>query len=264
MNPLVDSKDICFSYGKQAVLQDINFTVNRGDFLAVIGPNGGGKTTLIKLILGLLQPQCGQIKICGQPPRNATNVIGYVPQYIDHNTSFPATALDVVLMGIFHPRHRLARFFSFTSKKKEREKAREALATLNIDALAERKISELSGGQRQRILIARALVAEPELLILDEPTASLDTHAQTAFLELLQEVNKKCTILVVSHDLLGIATYAKSVACVNRTLHYHNNISSSGELIEAFYATADKDANCPVEQLRKQLPALQKEVYPRV
>lgn len=264
MPPLVFCNNICFSHGSQVVLQDVNLTINRGDFLAVIGPNGGGKTTLIKLILGLLQPQKGQIKVCGKHPKNAANVVGYVPQYIDHNTSFPATALDVVLMGLFRPQQRLARFFSFAYKKKEREKAINTLAALDIDNLAERKISELSGGQRQRILIARALVAEPELLILDEPTASLDTQAQTAFLKLLQEINKKCTILVISHDLLDIATYAKSVACVNRTLHYHNNISSSGELLEAFYATTNSNIHCPVEQLREQLPLLQKEISPHV
>ncbi len=262
MKALVTGENLCFSYEGKKVLQDVNFTIKYGDFLAIIGPNGGGKTTLVKLILGLLRPQTGCVKICGQPPANARNVIGYVPQYIDHNYSFPATALDVVLMGLYKPQRRLHRFYSFTNKKKLSIKALEALNSLGVEELAERKISELSGGQRQRVLIARALVAEPELLILDEPTASLDTHAQTSFLQLLQEVNKECTILVVSHDLLGIATYAKTVACVNKTLHYHSKISSSGELIEAFYST--KNADCQVEQLRQQLPVLQEEIYPNV
>ncbi len=257
---IVEGRGVCFSYGSQMVLEDIDFTVNRGDFLAVIGPNGGGKTTLVKLILGLLSPQRGWIKICGQPPGSAGNVVGYVPQYINHNHSFPVTALDVVLMGVFEPRRRLARGNPFSARSEQKAKAMEALAALGVAGLAGRKISELSGGQRQRILIARALVAEPELLILDEPTASLDTQAQTAFLELLQQVNSSCTILIVSHDLLGIAAYVKSVACVNRTLHFHSAVSSSGELIEAFYSTAmAARASCPVEQLRQQLPVLHKE-----
>ncbi|PID74268.1 MAG: ABC transporter [Desulfobacterales bacterium] len=261
MSALVEASGICFSYGGQVVLQDIDFTINRGDFIAVIGPNGGGKTTLVKLILGLLSPRSGAIQICGKPPGSARNVVGYVPQYIDHNYSFPATALDVVLMGLFQPRRRLARFTSFSAGKTQKAEALETLASLGVAELASRRISELSGGQRQRILIARALVAKPELLILDEPTASLDTQAQTAFLKLLQQVNRNCTILVVSHDLLGIAAYVKSVACVNRTLHFHSAVSSSGELIEAFYSTAmAAKASCPVEQLRQQLPVLQQEI----
>lgn len=262
--PLVELSGVSFSYGSEAVLRDIGLTVNRGDFVAVIGPNGGGKTTLIKLVLGLLAPDVGVIRVCGQPPGAIGGLVGYVPQYIDHNHSFPATALDVVRMGLFRPDRRVAGLFS-RQRRQVKKQALDTLARLGIAELAGRRISALSGGQRQRVLIARALAAAPELLILDEPTASLDTRAQNDFFELLSEINRECTVLVVSHDLLVIASYAKSVACVNRTLHYHDSIRSSGELMEAFYASvAGEAARCPVEHLRQRFPALNKEMSPHV
>lgn len=264
VSPLIDITGVSFSYGAQRVLCGIELTVNRGDFVAVIGPNGGGKTTLIKLVLGLLQPDRGVIKVSDQPPGAVGGLVGYVPQHIDHNHSFPATALDVVLMGLFRPDRRLARFRFFGHDNQAKRQAKGALARLGVADLAHQRIRDLSGGQRQRVLIARALVAEPELLILDEPTASLDTRAQNDFFELLTEINRECTVLVVSHDLLVIASYAKSVACVNRTLHYHDHIGSSDELMEAFYSSVTDGARCPVENLYQQLPVIQKEIAPNV
>ena len=253
--PLVQIENLCYVYENQPALRDVNLKVYPGDFLAIIGPNGGGKTTLVKLILGLLQPARGTVLVDGKPPGAVKSLVGYVPQYIDHNQSFPATALDVVCMGLFYPNKR-----SFFSRKKEkRKRALAALGQIGLAGYAERQISELSGGQRQRVLIARALVAEPELLIFDEPTASLDTRAQTEFFELMKKLNQDRTILVVCHDLLGISGYAKSVACVNRSLHYHSHISSSTELVEAFYSTITESPICAVEHLR-QLPMLQKEI----
>ncbi len=253
--PLVKITNLSFSYSGKPVLEDVNLEVQQGDFIAFIGPNGGGKTTLIKLILGLLKPSCGEIKIGGKMPGEIKGMLSYVPQYIDHNQNFPATALDVVCMGLFYPGRRSF----FQGRKAKREAGLAALDQLALADIASRRIGELSGGQRQRVLIARALVAEPELLILDEPTASLDTRAQTEFFKLLQNLNATRTIIVVSHDLLVISSYAKSIACINRSLHYHPQIGSTGEVMEAFYSTMRKGADCAVERLER-LPVLQQEI----
>ncbi len=238
---IVDINDLCFSYSGKEVLHNIDLVVGKGDFVAVVGPNGGGKTTLLKLVIGLLKPTRGTIELAGRKPGKKGLEIGYVPQQIDHNLSFPATALDVVIMGKHGPKHRL----SFGRSKRDREDGLAALEKMGISDFAERKISDLSGGQRQRVLIARALVTEPELLVLDEPTASIDSRGQTDFYQLLQELNKDLTILMVSHDLLSVSTFAKSVACVNKRLHYHQAFETSGELLDAVYACSVYDS-CPV------------------
>ena len=177
ISPIVQIDDLYFHYNGQEVLTDIHLTVNKGDFVSIIGPNGGGKTTLLKLILGLLTPSRGTVKIKGKPPTKNGTVIGYVPQVINHNLNFPASAMDVVLMGKYNPGKR----FMFRNKRKDRQEALEALGQLGMADYAGRKITDLSGGQRQRVLIARALVTHPELLVLDEPTASLDKRADRFF-----------------------------------------------------------------------------------
>lgn len=240
--PLVEIDHMCFSRGGIDILHDINLTIRKGDFISVIGPNGGGKTTLLKLVLGLLQPGRGRILVNGCPPHAHDTTIGYVPQHVNHNLSFPATALDVVLMGYFDPRRR----FRFGNSKEQKEYARAIMDKLGIGDCTGRKIVALSGGQRQRVLIARALVSRPELLVLDEPTASIDTKGQTDFYELLKELNRELTILMVSHDLLIVASYAKSIACLNRRLHYHQSFNSSSEVLDAFHACT-VDEVCPVE-----------------
>lgn len=242
--PIVQIEDLCFLYNGQEVLQDINLTIHRGDFVSIIGPNGGGKTTLIKLILGLLSPARGTVRIDGRDPGENRTPIGYVPQIINHNLNFPASAMDVVLMGKYDPGRR----FSFHNKQKDRKEAFEALEKLGMEKYSSRKITDLSGGQRQRILIARALVTNPELLVLDEPTASLDTKGQTDFFRLLKELNQELTILVVSHDLLIVSSYAKSIACVNKRLHYHQAVGTTGELMEAYYSCSVEEV-CPVEHV---------------
>ncbi|MBM9519154.1 ABC transporter ATP-binding protein [Desulforhopalus vacuolatus] len=256
--PLVLMNGVCYAYASEMVLCNVHLQINKGDFLAVIGPNGGGKTTLVKLILGLLTPTRGTVLVGGRPPGEKNGFVGYVPQQTDQNQSFPATVLEVVCMGLFDPRKRS--FFP-----RHRENNRLAMAVLEQLALADlagRRIGDLSGGQLQRVLIARALVSEPELLIFDEPTASLDTRAQTEFFELLSKLNADRTILVVTHDLLAIASYARSVACVNHTVHSHARVGSAGELVDAFYSAARDNPICPVEQFRR-LP-VQKEIHPHV
>ena len=238
---IVDITDLCFSYSGKEVLHNIDLVVEQGDFVAVVGPNGGGKTTLLKLVIGLLKPTRGTVRLIGREPGKKGLEIGYVPQQIDHNLSFPATALDVVIMGKHVPNNRLP----FGRSRQDRRDGLAALEKMGIGEFAQRKISDLSGGQRQRVLIARALVTEPELLVLDEPTASIDSRGQTEFYQLLKELNKELTILMVSHDLLSVSAYAKSVACVNRRLHYHQAFETSGELFDAVYACSVYDS-CPV------------------
>jgi zinc transport system ATP-binding protein len=240
-NIVAEINDLCFSYSGKEVLHNVDLVVKQGDFIAVVGPNGGGKTTLLKLIVGLLKPTRGAVRLASGKSAKKGLEIGYVPQQIDHNLSFPATALDVVIMGKHLPEQRLI----FRRSRQDREDGLSALEKMGIAEFAERKISDLSGGQRQRVLIARALVTEPELLVLDEPTASIDSRGQTEFYQLLQGLNKELTILMVSHDLLSVSAYAKSVACVNRRLHYHQAFETSGELLDAVYACSVYDS-CPV------------------
>jgi zinc transport system ATP-binding protein len=199
-------------------------------------------------MLGLLKPDRGTVRVTGQSTQKASTSIGYVPQDVHINRSFPITALDVVLMGKLEPKKRWAR--KTTSNRQE---AMTALERLEMAPLAEKKIGELSSGQCQRVFIARALVTEPQLLLLDEPTASIDTKGQAEFFEMLKDLNRDVTIVVVSHDLLAVSRYVKSVACVNRVLHYHNQAEITGEMLETMYPCAADDT-CPVELLAHGLP----------
>ncbi len=246
--PIVEINNVTFAYNGEAVLQDVSLEIRQRDFIAMIGPNGGGKTTLLKLILGLLKPHKGAIRVIGQSTQKASACIGYVPQDVHINCSFPITAMDVVLMGKLEPKKRWAR-----KSASNRQEAVAALERLEMAALAEKKIGELSGGQRQRVFIARALVTQPQLLLLDEPTASIDTKGQADFFEMLKALNKDVAIVVVSHDLLAISRYVKSVACVNRGLHYHNQAEITGEMLQTMYPCTVEDV-CPVELVAHGLP----------
>jgi zinc transport system ATP-binding protein len=246
--PIVEIKNVSFTYNGQPVLQDVNLDIRQGDFIAMIGPNGGGKTTLLKLILGLLKPNTGTIRVLGKATRKASHNIGYVPQNVNINRSFPITAMDVVLMGKLEPKRRWKQ-----TTAQDRRDVMAALNRMEMAPFANRKIAELSGGQRQRIFIARALVTQPEILLLDEPTASIDTKGQTDFFKLLKELNRDLTILVVSHDLLVISNYAKSMACMNRRLHYHNHNEITGDMLESMYACTVEEV-CPVELVTQIQP----------
>jgi len=246
--PVVEILDVTFAYDVGAVIEDVNLEVNRGDFLAMIGPNGGGKTTLLKLMLGLLEPDKGSIRVLGRAPLKAAPQVGYVPQDAHANRGFPITALDVVLMGMPSTRWRWR-----PTSPSDRRSAIEALDRLEISHLAERRIGVLSGGQRQRVFIARALVSRPELMLLDEPTAGVDTKGQADFFDMLRALNRDITIIVVSHDLLAVSRYVKSVACVNRRLHYHNQSEITEDMLGALYPPA-MEAVCPVELVTQSLP----------
>jgi len=239
--PLVSLENVSFSYNGTPVIEEVTLTIHPGDFIAMIGPNGGGKTTLLKLILGLLEPDSGTIQVMDRPALAAAPSIGYVPQNVNINNTFPVSALDVVLMGKHNPKRRWAWYSA-----SDRAEALAALDRLEMGAYADTRISDLSGGQRQRVFIARALVTDPQLLLLDEATASIDTRGQSKFFDLLARLNQDITIMVVSHDLLVISRYVKSVACVNSSLHYHNEAEITGEMIEAMYSCTVEEV-CPVE-----------------
>ena len=241
-SPIIEIRNLCFSFNAQPILKEVNLAIHPGDFLAVIGPNGGGKTTLLKLILGLLKPDRGTIMVLGHPPGKSISRIGYMPQEIGVNKSFPISVMNVVLMGRMQGGGGWRRF-----SKEDRMIAQKALERMEMWEYRAHCMEELSGGQRQRVFVARALVAKPELLFLDEPMASVDTKGQSDFYALLKELNKNVTIVVVSHDLSIVSSYVKSVACVNQRLIFHDRAEITGEMLEMAY-------HCPVDLIGHGLP----------
>jgi zinc transport system ATP-binding protein len=247
-NIIIDIQNLNFSYNSQPVLLDVNLTIKSGDFAAMIGPNGGGKTTLLKLMLGLLDAGSGTMRIFDKRPQDVSHRIGYVPQDVHINKNFPVSALDVVLMGKLKPGKGWSRH-----SQQDRIAALNALEQVEMEKYHNHRIGDLSGGQKQRVFIARALVTDPELLFLDEPTSSIDTKGQTEFYSLLNALNEKITIIVVSHDLMVISGYSKSVICVNQRLHYHGHAELTGEMIEMMYSCTAEET-CPVELIAHGLP----------
>lgn len=243
---VVEIKNLTYAPQGQVILDKINLRVKDTDFIAVIGPNGGGKSTLLRLILGLLEPTRGEVLVLGRTAKKAARLIGYVPQNVHINTGFPITALEVVLMGRLGGGPRRNRSFS----AKDRKAAMEALDQMGMAGRAHVKIGEMSGGQRQRIFIARALVTSPELMLLDEPTASIDNKGQRDFYRNLSRINSSVPILVVTHDLLMIADYVNTFACVNKTLYLHNKHGINEELLANMYSCT-RDEICPVTILKQ-------------
>lgn len=227
---LVKFKNVDFSYDGTPVLEDVNFAIQERSFISIVGPNAGGKTTLLKLMLGLLKPSRGTIEIFEHPPEKACPRIGYMPQHVQFDPHFPVSVLDVVLMG------RLGNGTHFGPYgKADRAVAMESLHKLEMHKASNRPFTSLSGGQRQRALIARALTAEPELLLLDEPTANVDMAVETELFELLYAMSETITVVVVSHDLGFVSKYVQSVVCVNRRVMVHPTDSVTGEVISALY-----------------------------
>ena len=240
--PAVEMKGVWFAYERMVILEDISFALKQGDFLGMIGPNGGGKTTLLKLLLGILKPDRGLIRVLGEEPHRARCRVGYVPQNTDSNNTFPVSVMDVVLMG----RLAISRMGkSFSSK--DRPMAEEALRKVGMWNRKDTPIGKLSGGQRQRVLIARALVTEPEILFLDEPTAKVDPEFENNIYDFLKELNRRATIVAITHDVGVISRYVKSVACVNRTLIYHEEAQITNEMLEMAY-------ECPVDLIAHGIP----------
>ena len=224
----IDTLD--FSYGRVQALENASLSIGEREFVCMVGPNGGGKTTLLRLMLGLLEPQTGSVSIFGEVPRVGRKWIGYLPQHADLDAQFPVTALDVVLMG----RLGKTRAFGFYTKA-DRTTARGMLERVGLGAMANRPLFELSGGQRQRVLIARALVCEPKLLLLDEPTSSLDDYVELELYELLKELNKELTIVVVTHDIGFVSHYVGKVVCVNRQVRIHPTSEVNENIIHEMY-----------------------------
>ena len=222
-------EDVFFSYNGAVVLENVNITVKKGDFLSIVGPNGGGKTTLLKLILGLLKPASGRVSVFGKSPEHARRFIGYMPQYTQLDPGFPITVMDIVIMGYLNKR--LCGAYS----RSERRSASAALDEVGLIHLSNRSISELSGGQRQRVLISRAIVSRPEILLLDEPTANIDAEVEGKLQRVLQKLNERMTILVATHDLGFVSKLVKSVICVNRTVAVHPTGEICGKVIQELY-----------------------------
>jgi len=231
--PVISLRGVAFAYESAPVLEDVNLSIGRCESVCIIGPNGGGKTTLLKLILGLLRPDAGEVRVFGQSPQQARLRVGYMPQHARHDPQFPATVMDIVLMGrLGHGR--LGGLLGWYGAA-DREAAADALRRMELEDLARRPFAALSGGQRQRVLIARALCCRPELLLLDEPTANVDTLMEARLLEILRELNRQMTILMVSHDLGFVSNLVESVICVNRRVIVHPTSQISGEMIRSMY-----------------------------
>jgi zinc transport system ATP-binding protein len=236
VNYAVELKDVSVKYGNLDALKNISLQVAEGSFLGIIGPNGGGKTTLLKVILGLIEPENGEIKIFGRPLDQAVDKIGYVPQISNFDRNFPISVLDVVLMARLGGR---VRFFH-QYKKEDIEKAEAVLEQLDLLQLKDRQIGKLSGGQLQRVLIARGLAVEPEILLLDEPTANVDARSTSQIYQLLKELNKEKTIIVVTHDMAAVSSYFDSLACLNEKLYHHGDKKLDQHTTEQVFG-------CPVD-----------------
>jgi zinc transport system ATP-binding protein len=231
MADILELHDISAGYEGDMVLSGINLIIADLDFIGVIGPNGGGKTTLVKLILGLIKPMQGSIVFHNPGERN---LIGYLPQVSQTDKKFPITVLEVVLSGLMSMKQG---FRAYT--RADRDKAMEILGLMGIKHLYRKSIGDLSGGQMQRVYLGRAIIANPKLLILDEPNTFVDNKFEHDLYALLGELNKTMAILMVSHDVGTITSYVKTIACVNRNLHYHrSNIITQSQL--AAY-------NCPIQ-----------------
>lgn len=230
---LVKLDNVSFGYQSTQVIKEVNLEINQGDFLGMIGPNGGGKSTIIKLIMGLLSPWSGSITR-GINPDGSAIKIGYLPQYHDFDKRFPITVEEVILSGLIEPGKR------FNSYRKDGKKhCEELINELGLQKFRSKTIGELSGGQMQRVFVGRSLISKPELLILDEPVTYVDNRFEHEMYELLDHINTRTAILLVSHDVGQIVSYVKTIACVNGTVHYHPSNRISQEILASY--------NCPID-----------------
>jgi len=235
LDPVIVMKDVFFSYDGHLVLENVNLTVSEQELVSFVGPNGGGKTTLLRLMLGLLHPSRGTVRVFGKRPEDARRLIGHMPQHAHLDPQFPVSVMDVVLMGrLGHTRT----FGPYT--KADRSAAEEALRTLRVWDLRRKHFSALSGGQRQRVLIARALSSNPRLLLLDEPTAGLDVAIEGEFYDLIREFARVMTVVLVSHDLGFVSQLVHKVVCVKRSVVTHATSEITGEIISRVYGSEMK------------------------
>ncbi len=230
------------AYDEQTVLEDVTLSVEALDFIGIVGPNGGGKTTLFRVVLGLVQPTRGEVCILGKSIRQGRRHIGYVPQLTVFDSDFPISVWEVVQMGRLSTRGLLQRYTD-----EDDEIVADALGQVEMLDQRDRLFADLSGGQRQRVYIARALATEPAILLLDEPLASVDPQVSSSIYDLLSVLNQSVTILMASHDIGAISAHVKSVACLNRRLFYHGDESLTTEMLEMAY-------QCPVDLIAHGVP----------
>ncbi len=229
---MIDLHNLSFSYpNSPLVLENINLSIEQGEFIGIVGPNGGGKTTLLKLILGLLKPTQGTVLIKGLSPIKGREWIGYVPQFANFSRDYPISVMQAILLGRLG---KTKRFFGYC--KTDYQIADRVMQETYLTDLKHRALNTLSGGQLQRVLIARALACEPEILILDEPTANIDMRVEEDIFDLLKILNQRLSILVVSHDIGFISGYVKKVACLNKTLICHSTEELTPNLIQNLYS----------------------------
>lgn len=231
MDKILTISKISASYNGDPVLENVNLEVMQGDFIGVIGPNGGGKTTLLKVMLGLLKPLKGEVIYHGG--LDLTD-IGYLPQMPESDITFPLSIQDVVMSGLMHKKRSGARM-----GRKDVEKARQVILDLGLGSHMKSRLDELSGGELQRVFLARALVGSPKLLLLDEPGNFVDTAFEQGFYDKLKELNESISIMMVSHDVGTISAYVKSFACINRSLHYHESGRITNEQLKGY--------GCPIQ-----------------
>lgn len=234
---LVKLEDVWVHYDGDPILEGVSLSLAQDTFLAIIGPNGGGKTTLLRIILGLVKPSRGRVSVFGDTPEHGRKYIGYIPQHNLFDRDFPINIWDAVLMGRYG-RAGLIKRYSLEDKRS----AEKALRTVKMFDHKDRQVGKLSGGEQQRVFIARALVTEPRLLLLDEPTASIDATMQTEFYELLDRLKQQMTIILVSHDISAVSIFVDEIACLNRQLYYHGSKEIEPEILEATY-------KCPIQMI---------------
>src|SRR6056297_3441871 len=238
----VEIENLKVCYKDNCVLKNVNMKVAEGEFLGIIGPNGGGKTTLAKVILGIKKANAGNVLVYGMKPEKARGLVGYVPQFTTFEKDFPISVGEVVLTGLLGKAKPFRKY-----GKKELLKADAIMERVGISHLKKNGVKTLSGGETQKMLIARALAISPKILILDEPTASIDTKSKEAIYDLLKQLNSEMTIILITHDLGVISSYVESIACLNAELFYHGKSEINENIIEHTFG-------CPVDLLAHGVP----------
>jgi len=236
----VELNNISLKYNEQYVLKDINLSIEEKDFMAIIGPNGGGKSTLLKIILGILTPDTGEVKVFGRKPKQAKDLVGYLPQNISFDPDFPINVYETVLTGRYH-----GLFKGYNQKDKQA--VLNTLKDVEMHDLKDQQISRLSGGQMQRVFIARAIVRGPKLLLMDEPMASIDPEMQNSFYKLMSQLKNQMAIVLVSHDVGAVSTHVDKIACLNRKLYYHGSVENAANGLEEIY-------HCPIDLISHGIP----------
>lgn len=240
--PILSLRNLYAGYDSELILQDVSLDVFPSDFIGLIGPNGGGKSTLLRVILGLLPAQRGEVRVMGLPPAQGRRFVGYVPQFVESDRDFPISVWETVSLGLVSGWSFFRRF-----SRAEQQRIEAALEMVSMADLRHKPMGALSGGQRQRVWLARALVSEPKLLLLDEPTASIDPTVTQEIYELLRQLNQRMAILLITHDMMAISSYTKTIACLNRRLIYHNGRELTPEMLDSVYG-------CPVDLIAHGVP----------